>query len=322
MKYRTIPGTPLKPSIIGLGTVLFGSGVSEQDSFRLMDAYLEMGGNFIDTANVYGDWVPGEKSVSEKAIGKWMKRRGNRNRIIIGTKGAHPNLAAMHVPRLSPAHIIHDLDQSLEHLQTDYIDLYWLHRDDPLQPVGEIIEVLNRQISLGKIRAIGCSNWTVNRMEEAQEYAERQGLIGFAGNQSMWSLAIPNVDKMEDRTMVAMDEEGLQYHRKSGMAAFPYTTQAYGFFSGQYRQEVIPGKQLVYNVFYNEENFRRLERVSKAARELSRTNAEIILGYLTSHDFPVFPLIGSRSLGQLRESCLAGDFELDVKIARYLESGE
>ena len=188
MKYRLIPNTQLEPSVICFGTVPIGSALNEQDSFRLMDAYLDYGGNFIDTANVYGDWIPGEKSISEKTIGKWMKQTGVRDRVILGTKGAHPKLTSMHIPRLSPEHIIHDIDQSLGHLQTDYIDLYWLHRDDPTHPVEAIMDVLNRQIELGKIRSIGCSNWSVKRIAEAQEYARSNGLAGFVANQMMWSL--------------------------------------------------------------------------------------------------------------------------------------
>lgn len=322
MKHRLIPGSELKPSTICLGTVPFGSWVNEQEAFRLLDAYLDLGGNFIDTANVYGDWVPGEKSVSEKAIGKWMKQRGVRERVILGTKGAHPNLATMHIPRFSPGHIIYDIDESLTHLQIDYIDLYWLHRDDPKQSVGEIMDVLNEQISLGKIRSIGCSNWTIDRIAEAQEYANRNGLQGFVGNQMMWSLAVPNTDKMEDKTMIPMDEAGKQFHLSTGLSAFPYSSQAYGFFSGRYSKDHMPDKKMVYDVFYSDENFSRLERVSQVARNLSRSNTEIILGYLMSHSFPVFPIIGSRTVEQLQESCLAGDFELDAQIAKYIESGE
>ena len=107
-----------------------------------MDAFVGAGGTFIDTANVYGDWIPETKSSSEKVIGAWLKERGNRDKVIIATKGAHPLLSSMNVPRCSPKEIVHDIDQSLGHLQCEVIDFFWMHRDDPTRPTGEIIETL------------------------------------------------------------------------------------------------------------------------------------------------------------------------------------
>ena len=171
MRYRNIPGTDLYPSSICLGTGLMGSTIDREHSFQLLDTLVEMGGNFIDTAHVYGDWVPGGKSLSEKTIGIWAKERGIRNRVMIGTKGAHPALSSMSIPRLSHREIVNDLDESLEYLQTEYVDLYWLHRDDPNRPVADILETLNEQVAAGKIRYFGCSNWRVQRIREAMQYA-------------------------------------------------------------------------------------------------------------------------------------------------------
>jgi aryl-alcohol dehydrogenase-like predicted oxidoreductase len=318
---RAIPNTKLNPSIICLGTVPIGSSMNEADSFRLFDAYFELGGNFIDTANVYGDWVPGTKSISEKTIGKWIRQRGNRKKVIIATKGAHPNLSTMHLSRLSPEDIIHDINQSLEHLQTDVIDLYWLHRDDMNRNVDEIMEVLHSQVESGKVRYIGCSNWTIRRIAEAQAYAKSKSIPGFVGNQMGWSLAKRNINSMKDHTMVAMDEEGIAFHKKTQLTAIPYSSQANGFFSGKYNQNVIPEKKSVYEQYYNEENFQRLERVAEVAKALSKPKTAIALGYLIAQDFPVFPVIGSNNIQQLKESCLAADIRLDEAMVRYIESG-
>src|SRR5262249_41578104 len=154
-----------------------------------------------DTALVYGEWLPGGKGLGEKTVGKWLRSRHHRPKIIIGTKGAHPRLASMQTQRLSKAEILSDLEESLQNLQTDYIDFYWLHRDDPDRPVAEIITPLYEQVQLGKIRYFGCSNWRLERIKEAQQFASTQGLPGFVGNQLRWSLAVPNPLALTDSTM-------------------------------------------------------------------------------------------------------------------------
>lgn len=146
MNKLSIPNTDLTPSQLCLGASNFGATIPQADAFALMDAFVERGGNFLDMAHVYANWIPSlPRSISEKTIGAWMKARGNRRQMIIGTKGAHPDLATMHISRLAPADIVQDLNESLQHLQTETIDLYWLHRDDPIRPVGEIIDTLDAQ---------------------------------------------------------------------------------------------------------------------------------------------------------------------------------
>ncbi|MCM3628478.1 aldo/keto reductase [Paenibacillus glycanilyticus] len=178
-----------------------------------MDAYVASGGNMIDTAEVYANWLPGTQSISECTIGNWMKSRGNRNNLIVTTKGAHPRLPTMEISRMSREEITEDVDGSLRRLQVDTIDLYWLHRDDRNRHAGEILDTLNNLVKEGKIRYFGCSNWTANRIQEAQLYAESHGLQSFSANQPMWSLASVDPSAMEDRTLVVMDEELLHLHR-------------------------------------------------------------------------------------------------------------
>lgn len=323
MKTKNIPGTTLYPSVICMGTVPLGSTVSEQDSFELLDTFVEQGGNFLDTANVYADWLKMGKSTSEKTIGKWLKQRqGGRQQIIVATKGAHPNLDTMRIPRMSREELVHDIDQSLGHLQTDYIDLYWLHRDDSSRPVNEIMDVLNEQIRLGKIRYIGCSNWSIERLEEANQYARSRDLQGFAASQMMWSLAVPNIDRFADKTLVAMQDKEVAYHEKTQLTAIPFSSQAKGLFSGRYNEDTMETNKSVYNHYYNDENIKRLDRVRKVAEALSKTQTEIALGFLISHEFPVFPIIGSKNLDHLKESCLAGDVHLDRDVVEYLRSGQ
>jgi aryl-alcohol dehydrogenase-like predicted oxidoreductase len=140
MQRVRIQKTDLHASIIVLGTDYFGSTVSREDSMRLMDHYLEAGGNVLDTAESYACFVAGGDHQSELTIGAWLRDRGVRDRVIISTKGAHPKMATMHIPRMSKAEIQSDLDSSLQRLGVERIDLYWLHRDAPGYPVEEILQ--------------------------------------------------------------------------------------------------------------------------------------------------------------------------------------
>src|SRR4051794_16927432 len=142
MRKTKIPRTDLYASTLALGTDYFGSTVSRERSMQLMDHYLEAGGNVIDTAELYARWVPGGEQQSEKVIGEWLRDRGVRDQLILSTKGAHPRLEAMEVPRMSKAEIQSDLDSSLQRLGVERVDLYWLHRDAPGYPVEEILQSL------------------------------------------------------------------------------------------------------------------------------------------------------------------------------------
>ena len=192
MKYVNIPHSDLYPSCLCLGSNRFGTVIDHADAFALLDAFVAMGGNFIDTALIYADWIPGApKSASEKTIGQWLKHSGNRDRVVLATKGGHPNLSTMHLHRLSKADITRDIDASLSNLQTDVIDLYWLHRDATSVPVTILIDTLNEQVQVGKIRYFGCSNWQVERIIAANDYANKNDLQGFVASQPWWSLAQP-----------------------------------------------------------------------------------------------------------------------------------
>ncbi|CAN7634046.1 aldo/keto reductase [Paenibacillus sp. LjRoot56] len=312
MRYRSIPGTALTPSVICLGTSNFGEAVSRDTSIELMDRFLDKGGNFLDTAKVYSDWLPGERSRSEKLIGEWMKSRKNRSKIVLATKGAHPELETMHLPRLSREDIISDVEQSLRHLQTDYIDLYWLHRDDPQRPADDIMDTMNLLVQQGKIRYFGCSNWRSERIEVAQHYAGKKGIQGFAASQTKWSLA--SYSPGNDPTTVTMDETELAYHERTGMPAIPYNAQASGFFSGRYKSEMLlePNNDNK-NVWKlcNEKNIQKLKSVEAIAQRLDLTMTQVSLGYLLKHPFPVFPISGCKNNNQLDDSCAAGDVHLD-----------
>ncbi len=320
MRSTAIPQTDLVPSAICLGSSNFGNGIAPADAFQLLDAYVACGGNFIDTAAVYANWLPGEKNSSEKTIGRWLAANGQRDAIVLASKGAHPELATMQIPRMSPAEIVDDLETSLRNLQTDRIDLYWLHRDDPARPVAEIIDTLHGQVVAGKIRYFACSNWRAERIAAAQAYAAARGITGFVANQMRWSLAQIDPAATGDPTTVAMDEETYTYHRRSGLAAIPYSSQANGYFQKMADgRAVAPNQQKLYGA---QENGRRLARVKELAQATGYSVSQIVLAYLTSQPFVTIPIVGCRSVAQVEDSMQAGDVELTGEQVDWLVRGD
>jgi aryl-alcohol dehydrogenase-like predicted oxidoreductase len=319
MRYVDVVGTDLCLSVICLGTGSLGSTVAETDAFDLLDLFVELGGNFLDTAKVYADWLPGERSVSEKTIGRWLHSRDARGRVIVGTKGAHPELSAMHIPRLSRPEIISDLESSLLNLQTDAIDLYWLHRDDPARPVGEILETLHDQVVAGKVRHYGCSNWRASRIRAAQAYAAERGLRGFVADQMQWSLAQPAPSSGGESTMVVMDGELYAYHCEAGMAAVPYSSQAGGLFqkiSAGMQDRLSRGARRRYEQPVNRT---RMLRIQELSRETGLTVTQLVLGYLLSQPFPTIPIVGCKTRAHLLDSIAAAEVRLTPQQRLYLE---
>jgi aryl-alcohol dehydrogenase-like predicted oxidoreductase len=215
-----------------------------------------------------------------------------------------------------------DLEDSLINMQTDCIDLYWLHRDDPSVEAEIILDTLLDAVDAGKIRYFACSNWTLSRLEEVQKLAEQKGRQGFCASQIQWSLAQPNKELMSDKTIVVMDEETMAYHTRTKVAVVPFTSQASGFFGGKYsRSGPNEGKASVARLYFSDANFGRLERASEVAAQLGTTTNVIALAYLHSHPFAVFPIVGSHREEQMIDSCKAGDLRLDEATARYINSG-
>ncbi len=318
MRYRAIPQTDLSPSVVCLGTAPFGTGIDEVTAHTLLDTFFEHGGNFLDTAHAYGEWVPGGIGLSERVIGKWLKARGVREKIVLATKGAQPLADAPHISRLSRADIVSDLDGSLRDLQVDNVDLYWLHRDDPKRPVADILETLNDQVTQGKIRYFGCSNWHLARIIEAKTYAEEHHIAGFVGNQLLWSYAVANPDAIEDRTLVLMDAATQEFHRTSQMAVMAYTSQGRGFFSKLLQgRDTLPER--LRNTYDSEENATRLQRLQHVAQETSLSIPTLVLAYITNQPFPAFPITASQQTAQLLENVQAADAVLSADTISYLE---
>ena len=192
MRFVRLGNTSLRVTDLALGTGALASRVDEKTSLAIMDCYIGEGGNFIDTAIVYGRWNPGNLPLSEMMIGKWLSFHHLRDKVVLATKGAADNEGEKGKKRLSREEIRHDLHDSLKNLKTDYIDLYYLHQDDPTREVGEIMETMNELKREGLVRYFACSNWSAERMEEADRYAAAHGLAGFSADEIMFNLAKAN----------------------------------------------------------------------------------------------------------------------------------
>jgi len=324
MRYVTILNTDLKPAILCLGTAEMGSKINRTTAFQILDAYVDRGGNYLDTAKVYADWLPGERSASEKLLGEWMAARGNRNKIILMTKGGHPDVQTMHTPRLSPDEILHDLHASLQHLRTDVIDLYVLHRDDPNRSVEEILTVLNDQVKAGKIRYFGCFSWQPARLKVAQAFAANNGFQGFVANQVLWNAAVVDSQGIPDKSLVAMDQDMWQYHRDTGLAAVPFSPLVSGTFHHMEQQSYLSrmlnaslksgrnrfrSRHSMYPPLVNQQQFQHIKRI---AQESNLSLTQVLLGYLLSQPFPTFPIVSCRTLKRLEESLSATEIQLSI----------
>ena len=315
-----LPGTDLIVSALCLGGVPFGDPLGDRETFALLDRFIERGGNFIDTARIYSDWIPGEKRRSERVLGDWLRARSGRDRLVIATKGAHPFIESIDVPRTSAEELRDDLEGSLRTLHLEAIDLYWLHRDDPARPVGHFIDALNAFQRVGKIRAFGASNWSAARLRAAHDYARASGQSGFSANQPFWCLGCQAAKPPPFKGYVLFDAEAWRFHRETGLAVVPYTSQANGFFSKLARPLTERPAELMQHDFHTAPNLAAGAVVVRLAREKRVAPSAIVLAYLRSRPFPVIPIIGARTPAQLDDSAAALEVRLSAAELHELES--
>lgn len=310
MKKQLLSGTDLTISPVALGTDSYGLTLDENASYAMLDEFLDRGGNLLDTALIYSDWEPGEKSRSEKLLGRWMKSRGNRDKVVISTKGAHPEFAHMDVPRLSRREIEGDIEQSLLHLGCDYIDIYWLHRDGANVPVGDVMETLNDLVKTGKTRYFGMSNWTHERIEEANRYADEHGLCRIVSSQIQHSIA-DGIPENNDKTLVLMNDGEYDYFSRTKMPVFAFASQAKGFFSKLDKGGAEALSPKARTRYLSEENLRRFDVIRRLAAEHGTTVGGIVVAALTSNtDFQTIPIIGCKNSDQLSDSMNGADILL------------
>ena len=305
-----VAGLSVSPICMGLGGI--GSSLRGGDAQRLMDLFASQGGNFFDTAHCYAFWVPGCLGNSEHELGDFIRRAGRKS-VVISTKGGHPANAAGY-PRpdnyLDRAVVARDLDESLERLGVDSIDLYYLHRDDPRLPVGEIVDMLNVEVAHGRIRNLGASNWPAERIALANAYAARSGKRPFVVSQPQWNLAEPNPSP--DPTMRFLNSADRAWHAQSRLTVMPYTPTASGFFASGGAKG---------GGFDNSVSRARLVRVEQLAAELNCSANQIALAWLMHQPFPVIPITGTVSPEHLCDAVGACNVALTAEQVVWLENG-
>ena len=214
MKYIQLNDTDLNVSRICLGTAGFGDKTDQEKSFEILDDFVRAGGNFIDTANVYCKWLEGHGNCSEQIIGRWLKARGARGKVIVATKGAHYSFENPGRSRVNREDIRADLDESLRTLGTEVIDFYWLHRDDPEKPVEEIVDILEEMQKEGRIRYFGFSNYRTDRLKALEQCLKERKKSGVTAVSNQWSLAgiNPGGNTNPDPTLVEFSREDYRWH--------------------------------------------------------------------------------------------------------------
>jgi len=289
-----IPGVAKPVARIILGTMGHAM-VPFSKACAMLDRYFEAGGNALDTAFLYN---------TEQIIGDWLKLRGLRRQIVLIAKAGH-------APKPTPQMASDQLLQSLERLQTDYVDLFLLHRDNPAVPAGEFVDMLNGHLRAGRIRAFGGSNWTIRRLEAANAYARRRKLRGFTASSPQFSLACWN-EPMWTNCVTAVDRASRRWYARTGMPLLAWSSQANGFFSGRYRPDdpARPVPKDVARVWFNTGNFTRLQRAEELAREKHCTAVQIALAYVLHQPLNIFPIIGPETIAELRDSLGALTVEL------------
>jgi aryl-alcohol dehydrogenase-like predicted oxidoreductase len=301
-----LPDGDMKVSKLVLGTDYYGTDVPKEMAFKLYDGFMEAGGNCVDSARFYADWMPNGHGVSEKLLGEWLKSRQAYRQVLISTKGGHPPLEDMGQGRLSRACLECDLNESLGSLGVDHIDIYWLHRDDPARPVEEIMESLGAIVASGKVRAIGCSNWQVDRIAKANTYAQSQGLPAFSMSQIQWSLAASTPEAHADLSKVIMNDEQYKWYLEHQFPVMAYSSQAKGFFS---RPTTGPNaiNEKSRGWFCTPENLRRKSRVVEYAARNALKPGHVAIAYILCNRVPAMALVGCRNMDQLQDTLSAAD---------------
>jgi aryl-alcohol dehydrogenase-like predicted oxidoreductase len=311
MDKRHLGRSDLLVSPLCLGGNVFGWTVDEATSFKLLDAYAGEGLNFIDTADVYSTWVPGNTGgESEIIIGRWMKARGNRDKLIIGTKvGSEIGPGKK---GLSKSYIRSAVEASLKRLQTDYIDLYQSHRDDPQTPQQETLEAYAELIHEGKVRAIGASNFTAARLGEALEISEKLGLPRYESLQPEYNLY--------NRADYESELESLCRRQEIGI--IPYYGLASGFLTGKYRSEADFGKSPRggrMSAYLNERGRRILAALDDVSARRSASLAQVALAWLMARPGLTAPIASATSVEQMRDLVASTRLRLDAADIEQLE---
>ncbi|EOR94193.1 Oxidoreductase [Arcticibacter svalbardensis MN12-7] len=304
MEQRNLGNSALKVSSLCLGGNVFGWTADQLTSFRILDEFIDLGFNFIDTADVYSKWAPGNKGGdSETIIGQWLKQNNKRSQIVLTTKGGSEMGPGQ--KGLSSAYITKAVEASLSRLQTDYIDLYLSHFDDTTTPVEETLEAYAKLISAGKIRVIGASNFSPERLKEALQASEK-GLPKYENYQMQYNL----VEREAYEKQYASITE--QYH----VGVTTYFSLASGFLTGKYRSEKDLSKSTRgegIKKYLNEKGIDVLTSLDNVSTRHNATPAQVALAWLIAQPGITAPVVSATSLYQLNDIAKAASLHLSAE---------
>ena len=286
---RTLPNTDLNISPLCLGGNVFGWSADVKNSEAVLSYFVDNGGNFIDTADMYSQWGEGHVGgESETIIGNWMKKSSNRSSVVIATKVAKLDTR----PGLSPKNILAACDDSLRRLQTDHIDLYYAHQDDPDTPIEETLQTFDSLVKAGKVRYVAASNFTAERLQQSLDISKRLGLISYVAAQDHYNLLERGFENSLRPTL-----EG------NGLSEIPYFGLARGFLTGKYR----PGKTIQsvraagVSAYQNDRGWNLLSKLDEIAATHKTTLAAIALAWLRAQPTIAAPIASARNLDQIKE---------------------
>ncbi len=317
MKYSTLPGVDKPISRLVQGTATDMDTSDPDACFALLDMALAHGINTFDQAHIYG-------AALSQILGRWMQERGVRDQVVILAKGAHQSSR----PRVTPEDITADLHDALTWLQTERVEMYVLHRDNPAVPVGPIVETLNALHSEGKIGAFGGSNWSVARLQEANDYAQAHGLLPFAVSSPNFSLAAQREPPWADCLTISgpAHEADRAWYAQSGMALFPWSSLAGGFFSERFRRDNLDAMaqqggfaEVAVRCYCDEPNFQRLDRARALAAQKGGTVPQIALAFVLCQPLNIFPLISCANEAMFDANVGALDITLTPQEMAYLD---
>ena len=312
MKLRALGRSGLEVSPIMLGGNVFGWTADEATSFRILDRFVERGGNFIDTADVYSRWAEGHRGgESETVLGNWFKKNGKRDQVMLATK------VGMDMGEgrqgLRPERIREAVDASLQRLQTDHIDLYQSHKDDADTPLADTLGAYAELIAAGKVRAIGASNYKAPRLRAALELASTRGLPRYESLQPHYNL----LERAE------YENELLPVVEEFGIGVVPYFALAAGFLTGKYRAAAdVEGKARgkMVGKYANEHGFALLQALDEVAKETNGNPAQVSLAWLMAQPGITAPIASATSLQQLEDLLLAAELELPRAVIEKLDA--
>lgn len=303
MKKRKLGNSGLEVAPLALGGNVFGWTIDEPASFQVLNAFVAAGFNLVDTADVYSAWKPGNKGgESETILGNWIKKSGNRQKVLLATKVGKDMGAGK--KGLSKDYVLRAAEESLRRLQTDYIDLYQSHEDDATVPLQETLEAFGQLVKQGKVRAIGASNYSAPRLSGALNVSKKHGLPRYESLQPLYNLY--------DRADYEATLEPVC--RENGIGVIPYYSLASGFLTGKYRGEADLAKSARgagVKKYLNARGFRILEALDQTAKKYNSTPAQISLAWLLTRPTVTAPIASATNVTQLRELLDATNLTLD-----------